>query len=170
MLTLDLVRLEREGTRAVEADLPVESPLWEGTTLRFLDPVRVRLRASSAGSGEVVVRGRVQGRRSMECRRCLEPVELPVDQEVVLVYAPSDALEDDDDTDVRPLPARATTLDLSAAVREELILNAARYVVCDADCKGLCPGCGANRNHESCECTPEERDPRWDALRALKSE
>jgi uncharacterized protein len=170
MLTLDLVRLERDGTRAVEADLPAESPLWEGTALRFLDPVRVRLQASSAGSGEVVVRGRVQGRRSMECRRCLEPVELPVDQEVVLVFAPSDALEDDDDTDVRPLPTQATTMDLSAAVREELILNAARYVVCDPDCTGLCPGCGANRNHESCECTPEEGDPRWDALRALKSE
>jgi uncharacterized protein len=42
-------------------------------------------------------------------------------------------------------------------------------ILCRDDCKGLCPQCGVNRNHKSCECGGTS-DPRWDALRKLKNE
>jgi uncharacterized protein len=170
MLTLDLARLEREGTLPVEADVSADDPLLEGTGIRLEGPLQVRLLATGAGSGEIVVRGRLLGTLGMQCRRCLDPVRVPLNEEVTLVFAPSDELETVDDDDVRPLPPLASTLDLSDAVREELILGTDRYVVCDPACKGLCPLCGVNRNQETCACTLEERDPRWDALRALKNE
>jgi uncharacterized protein len=170
MLKLDLARLEREGTLPVAADVPADDPLWEGRDLRFEGPLRVRLTARVAGTGEIVVLGTLNGVLDAQCRRCLEPVRVPVQQKVTLVYAPSDALESGDEGDVRPLSPRASTLDLSDAVREELILGVDRYVVCDAGCQGLCPLCGVNRNQETCDCTLEAPDPRWDALRALKNE
>lgn len=170
MLTLDLARLEREGTLPVEADVPADHPLWEGSGLQFDGPLQVRLRATFAGTGEIVVRGRLRGTLDMECRRCLDPVPVPLDEAVTFVFAPSDELEPGDESDVRPLAPRASTLDLSDAIREELILGTDRYVVCDEACKGLCPVCGVNRNQETCECTLDEADPRWDALRALKNE
>jgi uncharacterized protein len=169
MFKLDLPRLEREGTLEISAEIPADAPLWEGSDLRFRGPLRVHGRASLAGSGEVLVNANIQGELEQQCRRCLKPVGTPVDLDVLLVFGQADE-EAGDDGEIRPVDPEATEVDIGEAVREELILNTASYVLCDHDCKGLCPQCGIDRNAESCECTLEEPDPRWDALRALKSE
>jgi uncharacterized protein len=170
MLRLDLARLEREGSLYVQADVPANDPLWEGTGLTFVAPVSVSLKALIAGSGEIVVRGRVRGVVRSECRRCLDPVQTQVDEELTIVYAPEDMLAGDE-VDVRPIPARARELDLGEAVREELILDVDLLVLCKPDCRGLCPRCGANWNQQKCDCVAGELDPRWDVLRrALKNE
>ena len=75
-----------------------------------------------------------------------------------------------DVADAPVFDAGASELDLSESIREELIFAIDPYVVCDPECKGLCPRCGVNRNTDSCECTEDEVDPRWDALRALQKE
>jgi uncharacterized protein len=64
---------------------------------------------------------------------------------------------------------RKGMLDLSEAVREEVVLAIDPYVVCDPGCPGLCPKCGADLKDGDCGCTEEESDPRWDTLRELKS-
>ena len=38
--------------------------------------------------------------------------------------------------------------------------------LCSEDCKGLCPGCGVNLNHEACRCK-KQVDPRLAALAKL---
>lgn len=170
MLRLDLARLDREGTFQVDLRVPADDPMWYGLEVKFAGPVAIRLMASQAGSGEVVVRGRVEAELEQECRRCLEPVPGVLREELTLVFAPEDADSAEDDGDVRPFREDAAALDLTDPVREELILAIEPYVVCDPGCRGLCPRCGANRNTETCSCTVEENDPRWDALRALKEE
>ena len=65
----------------------------------------------------------------------------------------------------RPLPEGVGDLDLAEAVREEMILAQSPFAVCAPECKGLCPHCGVNRNKDSCQCSQEEMDPRWEALR-----
>ena len=62
----------------------------------------------------------------------------------------------------------AGELDLSNAVREEVMLAINQYVVCDPKCSGLCPRCGTNLNQATCDCRQDESDPRWEALQALK--
>ena len=170
MLRLDLARLEREGSVQLQAEVPADDPLWEGTGLGFESPVSVSLRAQIVGSGEIVVRGRVRGVVRSECRRCLDPVRTEVKEDLTFVYTPEDTLAGDE-ADVRPIPTRARELDVGEAVREELMLNVDPFVLCDPGCKGLCPRCGANWNQQSCDCVGEELDPRWDVLRrALKNE
>jgi len=39
--------------------------------------------------------------------------------------------------------------------------------LCHADCKGLCPQCGANLNLESCTCENVQVDPRLAVLKNL---
>ena len=41
--------------------------------------------------------------------------------------------------------------------------------LCDDDCKGLCPKCGANLNEGPCECK-KDIDPRFEALLSLLDE
>ena len=147
-----------------------DDPLWESLGVTLQDPVEVHLRASLAGTGEVVVRGELAARFGQECRRCLEPVPGELAQEVTLVFVPSDEAGEEDDGDARAFDAGASELDLSESIREELVFAIDPYVVCDPECKGLCPRCGVNRNTDSCDCTEDEVDPRWDALRALQKE
>jgi len=119
----------------------------------------------------VIVRGSIEADLRQPCRRCLEPVHGRLSAEVTLVFVPAGpSAEVEDDGDVRFFDERAGELDLSESIREELILAIDPYVVCDPECRGLCPRCGANRNIETCSCTDEELDPRWDALRALREE
>jgi uncharacterized protein len=42
-------------------------------------------------------------------------------------------------------------------------------VVCREDCRGLCVQCGKNLNDEQCSCSTTIQDPRWTALREIRS-
>lgn len=160
--------LGRKGAVQIDARIPADAPLLEGTELRFDGDLAVNLRATYAGTGEIVVRGSLTGALLHECRRCLNPVGGTLNEEVTMVFAPSASEGSVEDGDVRLFDDHAAELDLSVSVREELVLAVDLFVVCDPECRGLCPQCGVNRNTETCACTVDESDPRWDALRALK--
>lgn len=169
MLTVDLTKLEGGASATVRAHVPVEDALWADTELALQEAVGVDLTVSATPAGEVVAQGSIRARLAKECRRCLEPIDYSMAQEVTLVYAPVDELGDEDDPEIRPLEPVGSTLDLAAAVREETILAEPLYLLCQAECKGLCPRCGANHNVEDCGCVLEEPDPRWDVLRSLSN-
>ncbi|MEJ2539589.1 MAG: DUF177 domain-containing protein [Gemmatimonadota bacterium] len=169
MLMLDLPRLEREGTLEFGGEIPPDAPLWEGSDLHFRGPLKVSGTARLAGSGEILVDTRIEGELQQECRRCLAPVITRVESTPMFVFGEADE-EGGEDGEIRRLDVEATELDLGEAVREELILTLDPFVLCDPDCKGLCPRCGIDRNRETCDCVLEEKDPRWDALRALRNE
>ena len=168
MLHVDLTRLAREERARVDVDVPPDADFWADMDVTPESPLEVRLEAQQAGP-DVVVRGRIQGTFGQECRRCLAPVEVEVDEEIGRLYRTGDALEDDESEDVLPLPDTAE-LDLSGAVREQVMVAVPRYVQCRADCQGLCPQCGTNLNESECDCTTDELDERWAPLRQLQSE
>ncbi len=59
-----------------------------------------------------------------------------------------------------------TELDLDTLATDAFILAMDTKDLCSEDCKGLCPGCGADLNHEPCRCK-KEIDPRLAALAQL---
>jgi uncharacterized protein len=168
MLEVSLGRLAREGEALLDARIPADDPMWEGFGLGWTGPVEVELRIASAGTGELVARGHVSGALRVECRRCLEPVDTRIDEDVTLVFVEEEEAEEGDTGEVRTFPGSSGSLDLSQALREEIVLAIDPYVVCDAECKGLCPRCGTNLNEGTCSCVDDDPDPRWDALRSLK--
>lgn len=170
MLKLDLAKLEREGSLQVQAVVPESDPLWDGTGLRFVSALEVDLIATSLASGEYLVRGALRGTVGQECRRCLCPVDVPVDVGVSFLFGAPDVLGEPGEGDIRPVDPGAGEIDLGEPIREELMLTVAPYAVCSPSCKGLCSRCGVDLNVDTCECTTEERDPRWDALRALRTD
>lgn len=169
MLRLDLALLDREGSQDVEADIPADHELWSDTELRWVGDVRVKLRATVAGTGELVATGTVDGTLQQECRRCLQAVETDIRNRVTLVLVTEDT-DVQDDGGVYRIDPSGIELDLSSAVREETVLAANPYVVCTPECQGLCPMCGTNLNEASCDCTEDTTDPRWAVLRSLKDE
>ena len=165
-----MFRMERKGSLEIQAEIPSDDPSWEGTELRFSSPLSVFGQVRWGPSGEVLARLRLRGLMARECRRCLEPVSVPMEEELDLHFAPADELGAMGEDGVRPLPDGVGVLDLAEAIREEVILSQSLLALCKPDCKGLCPKCGINLNEDCCECAPKESDPRWDALRALNEE
>ena len=168
MLQVDLARVWREGSVLVEARIPPDDAFWEGSGLEWSDAVDVQVRVSSAGSGEVIGRGSVKGTLRQECRRCMAPVSTGFTKELTLVFVEGDAEADFEDGGAFVLEPQKSHLDLGAAVREEVLLAMSPYVVCDPNCPGFCPSCGADLKEGACGCTKGESDSRWDALRELK--
>jgi uncharacterized protein len=168
MMKVDLGRLAREGSLVVEGRIPPDDALWEDSGIPWSEPVDIRLRISEAGSGEVVGRGRVKGTLKQECRRCLEPVSTGFDADLTIVFAGGESEVNVEESGTFPYNPGARELDLSAAVREEVLLAMNPYVVCAPGCPGLCPKCGANLKEGACGCAEGEQDHRWAALRELK--
>jgi uncharacterized protein len=164
MLRIDLAAV-REGPVDTGAEVAADDPLVVGTGITLASPLVVTGRLSTAGEGKYYWQARLVAVVRSECRRCLTPVRVPLSQSLGLVFVTEAEAGEEDDCYV--VPARATTLDLSRAVREELILAVPQFVECRDDCRGLCPRCGADLNAGPCSCRPET-DPRWAALTKLR--
>lgn len=61
-------------------------------------------------------------------------------------------------------------LDLSEATRQTALASLPLKPLCTPDCIGMCDVCGADRNHDKCDCYADFIDPRWAALRSLIAE
>jgi len=103
----------------------------------------------------------------MPCRRCLSDATSQVSAEEHVIFVDADD-EEADNPDVYTLDARADEIDLRPAIREQWLLAVPGFLLCQENCKGLCPTCGADLNAGDCGCPPQVSvDSRWDALRSL---
>ncbi len=166
MLKLSLSAVSREEVR-VRTEIPPDHPMWEGTEVQLSGPLHVELDARSVGEG-VYVRGTIRGRIRIPCRRCLAETERELDEPVDFLFDLLRGDEEEIEGEVYPLPARGDDLDLTDALREQVLLRVPQYVLCREECRGLCPRCGADLNAAPCDCGPEEEDSPWDALKKIK--
>jgi uncharacterized protein len=120
--------------------------------------------------------GTVKTALELQCSRCLEPFALPVDRTFDLRYLPAGvaepAVDEDDETEVEDDDVAVTfyrdeQIDLNELLREQFYLTLPMKPLCSADCKGICPQCGTNRNTAPCDCNPQWEDPRLAGLKTL---
>jgi uncharacterized protein len=122
--------------------------------------------------GRFLVDGSIEATGDLSCSRCLTPVPWRIEDRFSVEYrsgadSPGEGefVIEEDELDVSFLDSHQ--LDLSDLAAEQISLALPMRIVCDSDCAGLCPRCGANRNVEgACSC-PTEIDPRWEALRGV---
>lgn len=131
-------------------DLGIDDPRFAPGT-----PVHAELRLESLTDG-IVVNGTITTEWQGTCRRCAVAAKGELASQVSELYQ-----ETPTDPDAFEL---GDMLDLTQMVREVLVLDAPHSPLCRADCAGLCPDCGIDRNVDSCACTGEMADPRWAAL------
>jgi len=124
--------------------------------LCVIGPVQYDLTAEMA-NGNLVVRGTVEADISFACVRCAEFFSKKVsDSSFLRVF---EDIEDD-----------IEAADLTADVRESIILAFPTSPVCDQNCKGLCSRCGTNLNKAACTCQSALTDERWNVLDSLKQD
>ena len=133
---------------------------------------------------DIFLNGTIQGRLSGQCGRCLEPYAFALDREFSLVLSPQptpgqeielgqELREDELSTSFY----HGDTIDLSALVHEQILLTLPSIPLCKEECRGLCAQCGADLNHETCECQQtqqaqqkeKEQDPRLAIFSSLRA-
>jgi uncharacterized metal-binding protein YceD (DUF177 family) len=85
----------------------------------------------------VIANTRIKAQFGYMCARCLE--ELSSIEERSYKF----------DFEIDPT---SEYIDLGEEIRQEIIMANPARVLCNKDCKGICPKCGANLNKEQCKC------------------
>ncbi len=167
----DTVRVEdiseEEGMHLVFEDMP--------GLLSDIDEYRVR----SPIVGEVFLcrvnrdvhlRGEVRASIRLICHRCLESYIQKIHTTFSYILVPSlpgirkIAL---DTEDMETSTYDGVEIQLGKIFREQILLQIPMRHLCKEDCKGICPGCGANLNREECRCQKESLDSQFSPLKRL---
>ena len=186
-MLLDLKSVPPEG-QAVDRTIAADRVPAGSEEFRVVSPVALSghiepLEAEGPREEETFrLRVRLSCEVELSCVRCLEPFTTGVRENVELLYLPQSknkapakadepgSTEDDRGLDIDELFVsfyRDHQIDLGHLIVEQIVLALPMKPLCREDCPGLCPVCGANRRETTCECAPEESDPRWSALKTL---
>lgn len=136
-----------------ELDLPDPKEIWQPLDFDFV--------CTNAGDYYVLT-GTIRSHTLHQCSRCLKPVAVPLAVEVQEEYSRQPAETGEDRSKIS-----GDEIDISDALRENIILNLPTKPLCSPDCLGLCPHCGSDRNLNPCDCRPVSGDPRLASLEKL---
>ena len=125
--------------------------------------------------GEYFADGAVSFSADLECSRCVEPYPFANPSPFHVRFRPRpEASEENEEVEItdkeeldvefyseRMVPLRHLAL-------EQIQLSIPMKPLCDENCLGLCPTCGANRAREGCSCETSIVDERWGALADIR--
>lgn len=132
---------------------------------RFDKPVDVYLNVENTGR-IFLAQGKLKTKVVFECSRCLKEFVFPVELNLHFNIAEKAYLDNCDEEET--LFFTGDELDITSYLEEEILLSLPLQPLCDKECRGLCPGCGADLNIDSCRCKEKNIDPRWEKLKQLK--
>ena len=138
----------------------------------FPDDISVSLHLTKEGD-EVLVRGQIRARESLQCSRCLVEVGHPIQIDFQTGYAPMAQMPRDDEVqlhkeDLDIVFYRGDGIELTDLIRGQILLTRPMRSLCKAECRGLCQVCGQDLNVGACSCVLDVPDPRFAALLQFK--
>jgi hypothetical protein len=145
-LIVDVARLDREG-ELLRGEVAAAALDLDAASREIFAPAGglcYEMFAQLVGR-ELLVRGRVSQRFRCLCTRCAATFEWEAVDAAVTV-----AMQ----------PGGAAFVDLTGDLREAILLALPSHPLCRAECRGLCPRCGADLNRGPCGCPPAD-DDRW---------
>ena len=171
---LNVKEMEVRKVRFDEAFQPGSIDFSEDD-LRQATPLHIQGTATllEGTGGEFRVEGRFRVQMEADCDRCLAPAVFPLDERFDLFYRPAGSDADTGEVGIDEGEAemgfyKGLGLELADVIKEQVLLALPMQRVCRAECKGICPVCGSNRNEVPCRCEVKPADDRWVALKNFK--
>jgi uncharacterized protein len=161
-LRVDIHLLSRQAGSVKHVELTVPAPEeWRVGLIGVAAGSAIAVGADLEAVGEgVLASGQAAFTLTGQCARCLAPIEAAGEalfQE--LFYYPGRGEGDDDLARVE-----GETVDLEPVVRDAIVLDLPLAPLCEDDCAGLCPDCGANLNEDATHSHGPQADARWAGL------
>jgi len=169
-MLIELASLERQGGKFAHSYEPGELDLNE-ERITIAEPPQVSGRIQQSDA-KVTVSGKVEAKLQLECDRCLKAVSVPTSTEFKVEYITPEVYQAGQaaellDEDLTLSIFDGAVIDVDDLVREQLLLALPAQMLCQDECKGLCPICGGDKNLKNCNCQEAEIDPRWAGLREI---
>ncbi|HYH05808.1 MAG TPA: DUF177 domain-containing protein [Thermoanaerobaculia bacterium] len=177
-VTIDFDEIDEHGPQSYRETFEVPATELGRHEVASMGPVVVEANARQGDmEEEYVAEGQVSFTADMSCSRCAEPYPFANTSPFHVRFRPRPEasaeneeveITDSEELDVefyseRSIPLRDFAL-------EQVQLSIPMKPLCDENCLGLCPTCGANRTREKCSCGESITDERWGALKDIRDE
>lgn len=161
-MKINLINLLNGEQDSLSVDYQLDlSNLIYGTYKPIIDPVSVKGRLYSKAD-VLYLNLEIKFTFYGVCDRCAEDIKKDFSITVNKIIVEELQNIDNDDYIV----VDNQLIDLDELVNEEVSLTLPSKMLCNDDCKGLCPKCGTNLNVNKCDCKGDI-DPRMEALLQL---
>lgn len=161
-MKIDVSKLFRKKVQTLPFEVISQLSTIDRDELKISLNSPISIKGNAYYDGEVVTLvGSITTTINMKCSRCLKELVYPISVDFEDEFSKFNLNED------RYLISEEEIIDLTDMVTDNLILSLPVKVVCDDNCKGLCPKCGKNLNKGLCDCTSDDVDPRLEVLRDL---
>ena len=134
-MKIEINKISAEGFVLQEE---VDLASWDLSTevAHFCAPLKIKAKVSRI-TNAVTISLDLKGLLEFTCSRCLKYYPVAIDKRLDFSY---------------PVGKTDLFIDLDPEIREELFLDYPIQPLCQNDCKGLCPKCGADLNQGGCNC------------------
>lgn len=157
-------------------EFPTLVDLVEAGEARFPLPLQIRLRIFRIDE-MVEAEGELETAIGLSCSRCLTDFEFPVSSRFSLTFTRElPAVEDGEGEEGVEVSAEdmglilfeGEEIDLRDGIQEQVVMALPFRPLCQPECKGLCPVCGADRNVTDCGCESPDFNLKFAALKDFK--
>lgn len=160
-MIIDVEKLKNNSGLSIEIEAVIPKDSFSDELKLTEDGV---LKATAKSDNRrIYLKGEFRGKFLFSCDLCGEnayvDIVAPVDECYTNVKA---TFEDDEDGEIRYF--EGTSIDITYALEQSVFLELPMKILCNENCKGLCPDCGCNLNKSSCDCANNRIDPRLAAL------
>ena len=165
-MIIDLNPMLRGEISSIDIDFDLSPEFIDGVT--FTGDARVKGKITdSAGYMRLILKAELA--YVGECARCLDKVTGTFSLDFERTVVPEGTLTEEklEENVDEYIVLDGGELYPDDAVREELLLNFPKKLLCSEDCLGLCPTCGKPKKEGECGCQTKEIDPRLAVLKKL---
>lgn len=170
--------IDKDGPQSYSRTYEIAPALLDRGEVLGLGPVSITALASKGDlPGEYIVEGSTRFTADFECSRCVEPYPFAASSNFHLRYRPRPESVSEPEEEIEITPDELDigfygerAIPLRDLAIEQIQLSIPMKPLCDDNCLGLCPLCGANRNRETCSCQESIADERWGALQGIREQ
>ncbi len=121
----------------------------------------------------VSVSGEIKVTLGLECSRCLKEFSHLLGSSFRIDYTPLKEMGKEKEyelksDDLNKSFYKGEKINMTALVKEQILLSLPMQPLCSSECKGLCPVCGKDLNEGHCTCERKEIDQRLAILKKFK--
>lgn len=127
----------------------------------FLKPVKVEGTLTNSGDF-IVLEGKGTVEFQLPCDRCLKSVNVKVNFNLKEKFSNTGSNGKEEMETFS-----GESIDISEVVRRAILASMPMKVLCQEDCKGLCPMCGKDLNEGDCGCDTSYINPKFESLLSL---
>lgn len=171
-----LDQIDKDGPQSYSRMYSISPAELDRIEIVSIGPVALTANANKGNvPAEYLVDGTSRFTADLACSRCLEPTPFASSSSFHLRFHPRPELPQQEDEELEIAPEELDVefyieraISLRDLALEQIQLSIPMKPLCDENCLGLCPYCGANRNRETCACETSIVGERWGALSEIQ--